>query len=657
MLSKRTIIVFSVLLLLALSALNSISPELKTQGQAGTISPKGVLRLALVGQPTSLNQLTAPSDCKSCWQIIDLEYGFGMPLLQNGSAYPQAGLFDWMNTSSTANVWEFNIRPGATWSDGIPINSSDVLFTFGLAKNVSGLGYLIGTPYDFFGLADEIVSVTAVNSSLTKFILNQDDANFGIALGSQSYFTIVPEHIWNGTISYGANPNFGQDVTSGPFYHKAYREGSSSMTLVANSYYNDGRGPGLAQINVTFVSSESQAVSELLSGQVDLAEVNATSVSQFLSNSHFGVNIESERGLSYLEFNDSIYPFDLYNASLNSSFRWALMDAINTYGIAQSVYNNYATPGAIAEGGIPPSATMWHNQSVTKYSYNLALAKGNLTKLGFTYQGTNLYYPSPNSSRVSLKIYTDTNNSADYEVAQQVANDLGPVSGLGINVQVVPESLSNISNSYTNNIGDIRNEMVVASSTTSLFGVGFLDAVPAYDWYFPWFLPQEHWLEPLSADQIYNATLRQVFYSPTISQVQQAVRNIDGLNSYYLPVIVLAYPDGIWAYSNANATGFPPTGPSIIGFDMGDESLDPYTFGQITGTGTNTQTLTTPAHSTTSTTSTTPTVSHLLPGSNFLLVLSLAVVIIVIFGATLFFRRRRRRMSSPPPPPPPTASS
>ena len=44
----------------------------------------GVLRMTLVGIPESLNQLTASPGCISCWQVMELEYAFGLPVQPNG---------------------------------------------------------------------------------------------------------------------------------------------------------------------------------------------------------------------------------------------------------------------------------------------------------------------------------------------------------------------------------------------------------------------------------------------------------------------------------------------------------------------------------------------------------------------------------------------
>ena len=130
----------------------------------------------------------------------------------------------------------------------------------------------------------------------------------------------VPEHVWAGT-DYGNSPNFGQDVTSGPFYHLAYN-GGNSLVLKANPYY--WNSPGVSEIDVTFVAQSSQAPTQLLGNSTDLAQVTPDFVSGFVNNPQYGLNVEPDRGIAYLEYNVSEAPFS------NTAFRQAMALAINT---------------------------------------------------------------------------------------------------------------------------------------------------------------------------------------------------------------------------------------------------------------------------------------------------------------------------------------
>jgi len=601
--------------------------------------------MTLVGRPESFNQLTASPGCISCWEIMELEYAFGMPVQPNGTQYPQAGLFDWMNSSPNASIWYFNVRPGAEWSDSTPITSKDVNFTFGL-----GSGYIMGTPADFLGLGTNLKQVNVLNSSETEFVLNTSQPDFGPLLAAQSYYAVVPEHILAGT-NYSNTANFGQDVTSGPFYHLPY-DGGNGLVLKANPHY--WNGPGVVEIDVTFVAESSLAPTMLVGNETDLAQVTPDFVSGFVNNPQFGLNVEPDRGIAYLEYNISEAPFS------NTAFRQAMAYSINYTGIVQNVYKEYATPGSLGMGTIPPSATEWHNPSTVQYNYNLTAAKKLLSSQGYTWDSSGLLH-YPNGTAVSFTIYTDNDVITDYETALQVSNYL---NALGMQTHVTAESLSTIAGDYTSGTGNIRTQLVVASNTSPIFGLGFLDIEPGYAVYFPWFVSQPAWTAPASAQSKFENLTTIVDTSTNQTQVQQAVKAIDLLNSQTLPLIVLGYPDTIWVYRLGHFSGF-PSANSTTGFDMGAISLDPHTFAQIRYTGTSgvisssssstalvvssqssTQLSSSFAQTQSGVTTTvifTSTVSGQGGSNNNTILIAIAalIVVIIIAGAALAFMRRR----------------
>jgi ABC-type transport system substrate-binding protein len=622
---------FIVAAIIVISSIASFTP-FEAMGQVSA-SPNGTLRLTLVGEPVSLNQLTAPRDCESCWQVISLEYAFGMPQLQNGSYNLPAALFDRITVNPNATIWNLNIRPGARWSDGVPISSSDVNFTFGLGSNYTMYS---GSPTDLLHLYNLIRSVNIVNSSETQFILKSPDSTFGYVLSSQYYYVIVPEHIW-ASRNFNTDNNFAQDVTSGPFYHLTYN-GGQVLVLKANPYYWNSQG--LSEIEIFFVSSSSQAASLLQSNQTDLARVDPSLLSSFLDNPQYGVNVEPDRGMTYMEYNVSEYPFS------DLSFRQALALAINTSSISQNVYDGYATPGFEARGMIPPSAPAWHNSSTVQYDYNPAQANQTLSAAGYTWKGGQLYYPAPNDSAVSLKIFTDSNNTADNSTSQMVADYL---RALKIQVSISVFTINELDAAYTIGVAGVRSGLVIESTETPIFGIGYLDVQPAFDLYYPWSVTQPYWVYPPQVNAEYSSLLSVVNTSTSYTNVQQAIKQIDGLNSQYLPILVLDYPDTIWVYRTTPITDF-PLSDSTSGFDMGNYFLDPYSFSVLTCASAScpVYSQTTFSFSSSSTNTTTGANPGTIPpnsqGSTILLIVSFIVVIALITLGTAFSKLRKPKV-------------
>jgi ABC-type transport system substrate-binding protein len=560
---------------------------------------------------------------------MSLENAYGLPTYNNGSGIARAGLYDWFSSNPNATIWNFNIRSGARWSDGIPINSSDITFTYQLSGN-----FLLNSPYDFLNLSSFITNVQSLNSSDTEFTLNKTVADFGNILSNQYYFAPLPEHIWQNMNT--NDTNFGQDVTSGPYYHLAY-DGGNNLTLRENPYY--WNPVGIPQIDITFVNALNQTSNLLLNSQTDVTPLTPQAAS--ILSPKIGLNVEPDRQILFLAYNVTIAPFN------STIFRQALAYSINTSAISQEVYDGYATPGVEGEGTIPPSATEWHNASDIQYNYNLTKAKSSLSTLGYTWNSAgNLVYP--NGSEVNLQVYTDYNQSGDSQAAQMVAEDLHT---LGIQTTLENESLLMIENNYQDNISQ---QLTVVSTSTSVFGLGGVDIQPAWDTYYPWQIPQSMWLEPPSAEAEY-LNYAGLVNSSTTSQ-QSAVRDIDYLNSEDLPMIVLAYPDDLWGYSlNSGLTGI--SGNSSL--DMGSLYLNPYTFSEIGCSGscgalpqstitTVTTNSTASSSSQIGTLSSSSTTVAPPPSTTEYEVITIIVVIAIIVLGTILSRRKK-----PPPPPVP----
>ena len=140
--------------------------------------------------------------------------------------------------------------------------------------------------------------------------------------------------------------------------------------------------------------------------------------------------------------------------------------------------------------------------------------------------------------RSDSQFTTDTDTPSDVLAAAFVANDL---SQLGMNITVVNETRSQIVSAYDDT--NVQNGVIVMSSSTPVFGIAPIDIRPGFQVYFPWHAAPTNWLLPFSAETQFEQESVIVNSSTDLSVVQKAVQQIDLINSQYLPVIVLAYPD------------------------------------------------------------------------------------------------------------------
>jgi peptide/nickel transport system substrate-binding protein len=121
---------------------------------------------------------------------------------------------------------------------------------------------------------------------------------------------------------------------------KSVGPGYSKVTLVRNPYrtweqpwaHNHGK-PYLSTIVFQPVVQDATAVSELLTGTLDLSNVPGSQVSRLKGNSHFKLHHYLNQGEYFIEFNTSKPPFD------KVAVRKAIAEAIDRKAIVQAALN------------------------------------------------------------------------------------------------------------------------------------------------------------------------------------------------------------------------------------------------------------------------------------------------------------------------------
>ncbi len=156
------------------------------------------------------------------------------------------------------------LKPNLKWSDGQPITSKDVLYTWQAnvdPKNAvlsrSGWNQITGvdTP-------DDTTAVVHFSALYPPW-----DTLF--AVGANTGSSLLPAHLLQGKEGLEKDPESHlPTVYSGPFMVKEWVAGDH-MTLVPNPNYWQG-APKLAQINIKFVPDPETALAALKSGDVDL---------------------------------------------------------------------------------------------------------------------------------------------------------------------------------------------------------------------------------------------------------------------------------------------------------------------------------------------------------------------------------------------------
>jgi ABC-type transport system substrate-binding protein len=154
------------------------SAGLRTPGIASVPYREGVL-----GHPSSINPLTARSQVDQ--DLVALLFRGLVKNGPDGSVVPDLAT-DW-TTSDDAHGYVFHLRGDATWEDGEPVTSADVVFTIGLVQSAAYNGPV--------GSSWQGIHATADGPTTVRFAMTLPSAGFL----RQATLPILPAHILKGT--------------------------------------------------------------------------------------------------------------------------------------------------------------------------------------------------------------------------------------------------------------------------------------------------------------------------------------------------------------------------------------------------------------------------------------------------------------------------
>jgi ABC-type transport system substrate-binding protein len=601
--------------------------------------------------PQSLNYLAPSGD--STFMVGDMQWLSlaPFPLEPNGSLDWADSATNWIQPNANFTQWTFHIRPGLTWSNGTAVQASDIATWLSPS-------YALNPQYDFVGLHTEVTGVQVVNSDTAIVMLNQSDAQLPNRIGTYYYAPMVPPT----DVAKGpSDPLLSTPaIGDGPFYMTNYTSGGTEAVMMPNPYW-PGPKPSICQINIIFKEDSAQLVPFLVSGQADFAGPMAFGNLAALSG-HSNIQINGHGGQfgSFMMYNITSYPYNM------TQFRQALAYALNTSAIMQQAVFGYGVAANDAQGGIPDTYGSY-NSNQHMYQYNVSQALSLLQSIGFTGGGS----PSsplkfPNGTKYSVTLFTDTNKAWDPTLELQVAQYL---ENLGVGVSTQTLTSSNLAADYSSNAFNIRNNLVIYSSGGAQYFSPWVSAQQdcnvygtpgCYDWFAqnaPDGLPHEEW--PPFADAWYQSNLTAINNTPAtnITGQNKLLGNIQSIRAEYLPVIMLGYPQKLFAYNTQRWTDWPTYFMSnegqmnhsmvlnLIPAGTGTTTTTVPTTTTNTTSGSGPVTTTTGGTPTTSTTSlptTTSSSSSSSAGNSTLEYVAIAVVIVIIIGGIAAYMMRRK---------------
>lgn len=385
----------------------------------------------------------------------------------------------WKNEADGKTV-SLLLRDGLKFSDGHPITSEDVAFTFAALYDPK-----TGSPifHDAMMIEGKPIEVSVVDSRNLKL-------TFPVVVSApESYLynlAVLPKHVLEPDMkqgklaeAWGPSSDPARIITSGPFTVESVVPGER-VTLKRNAFYwkKDQSGtslPYLDNLILEIIPDPNNTFTRLGQGGLDIADrIRPSDYAALKQNPGAIRPFDQGPGLNtdHLWFNQNAGTKDgkpiVATAKLSwftdVRFRRAVSAAIDREAIATATLQGLATP---LSGIVSPGNRAWAAIDLPKPEYSLDKARTQLKEAGFVEKpgadGSELFDAKGN--RVEFTLIVPAENEPRKLMAAAIQNDL---KKLGIKMQVAPVEGANVTERWTQTF----------DYDAILFGVSLTDTEP-----------------------------------------------------------------------------------------------------------------------------------------------------------------------------------
>lgn len=418
--------------------------------QRGPASPPGrsaaVRGGQLVGsiraEPRTFNRLVARD---AVVEIVGLLTQARLVRINRKTFELEPWLAEKWEVSADGLTYTVHLRPGVTWSDGVPFTSADVLFTLEAMFDPRAQSILGST----LTVAGKPITATAPDASTVVFTY---PAPSGPGLRQLDNLWIVPKHKLESALRAGtfaaawdtkAAP---ADVVGlGPFVLKQYQPGQR-LVFDRNPRYwrTDADGatlPYLDSLVLEIVPDQNAEILRLTSGNIDFTQ------SELRADDYVPMKRAADQGrVRLLDLGvgpdaDGFW-FCLQPSAWTGNpkfsfvrrpeFRQAISHAVNREAFAETVFLGAAVP---VWGPVTPGNTPWFWPDVPRYLYDRTRAAELLRGLGLEDRNGNGVVEDAKGTEARFTLVTQRGNTALERGARALRDDLAKV---GIAMDVAP---------------------------------------------------------------------------------------------------------------------------------------------------------------------------------------------------------------------------
>ncbi len=336
------------------------------QGTAKTPAFGGSVTIGMAGAPHSINPVLSPAN-EVDKALVKLIYPSLLQYDKEGNLVPS--LAKSFEVGDNGKVYEFLLREGVMWDDGIPLDTHDVVFTIKTIQDPK-----ISSP--LFRLW-EGVNVEAVNEKTVRFTLPDAYAFFlqNVTIG------ILPRHIWEGVRveNFALSEKNKEPVGAGPYRLASTEKSNGTITSITFSSYQGflGETPFIPSLTVRFYLTPTDLIEGFQKREITLMSIPFES---------FAPDLVAQKNAYLISFPLPRYFAIFLNEKQNPALvkkdvREALLLAIDRDAIVSSIFGGEARK---VVSPIPATLEKYHLQGLPTYDYNPARARELLQKAGFS---------------------------------------------------------------------------------------------------------------------------------------------------------------------------------------------------------------------------------------------------------------------------------
>ncbi|MBS1955946.1 MAG: ABC transporter substrate-binding protein [Cyanobacteria bacterium SZAS-4] len=351
------------------------------------------------------------------------------------------------------------LRKGLPWSDGKPITSADVAFTWN--KLIAG-GYGNASLRDVVSVDGKLPTVTAVDELTNKFVTPKPFAPFLRQIG----IAIAPQHVIEPILQrkdgrsafqqlWSSNIDPKTLVTSGPYTLARFVPAQRVELQATKNYYmvnSDGKKlPYLEKLMFLIVPDPNTNLLKFIGKEIDLTVVRARDIPKLLTEQEKGdfklYNLGPSIGTTFVMMNmnrrDNEKTHKPFVSPIKSkwfndtNFRQAINHSINRQEIVDNYFKGIGSTLFTAE----PSASPYFNSKLQPFKTDNELSMSLLKKSGFEKKPDGFLYDK-DGNKVVINMLTSAGSTFYEFIGNMMVNDMKKL-GITVNFQPIAFNVLN----------------------------------------------------------------------------------------------------------------------------------------------------------------------------------------------------------------------